>query len=244
MDDTRALLAAGNDDDLEQLLVDLGESLDWPATPNLEWTSAIPDRHPTRLLERRSLWLAAAMLLITLGAALALSNGFRDAVAGFFGVRGIEIVLLRDQETTSNFGEEALSHITVGQPISLADAIANLPFTFSLPEILEGPDGLFLRDLPGDDQMVTAVYLPGSGIPETAGTGLGILLMQFTTQSDTPSLIKSLDPESGTLTAVEIDGSDGYVALGKHAVNDPVRSVRRSSRRDKPPERQCPDLAG
>jgi hypothetical protein len=68
--------------------------------------------------------------------------------------------------------------------------------------------------LPGGDFMVTAVYEPSEGIPETAETGVGILLMQFTTRSDTPALIKGLDPNYAAMLDVDVNGADGIWISG------------------------------
>jgi hypothetical protein len=212
MDSARANLAGLTDDELEQRLFDLGEHLAWPETPELDWRAA--EQAPVRLLERRGLWLAAAIVLIALGAALALSQGFRDTVAGVFGVRGIDIVLLRDDDPDSTADLPALSKVAVGEPISIDEAVDAVPYTLSLPESLGDPATLYLRELPRGELMVTAVYGPGPNIPETAETGVGLLLMQFTTPSPTAALIKGVDPEFGTVLEVGVNGAEGYWAEG------------------------------
>jgi hypothetical protein len=212
MDSERANLAGLTDDELGQRLFDLGEHLAWPATPELDWRAA--EQAPVRLRVRRGLWVAAAIVLIALGAALALSQGFRDTVAGVFSVRGIDIVLLREDDQEPSNDVDALSRIAIGEPVALDEARAAVPFEIWLPATTGEPAGLFLRALPGDDRMVTAVYEPGPEIPETAETGVGILIMQFTTRNPTPSLIKGLLSDDVALAKVDVNGADGYWIAG------------------------------
>lgn len=78
--------------DLELRLVELGDHVAFPPTPDLARSVGRRLRQPSRLLQRWR-WaaaLAAALVLATL-AILAASPGARQAVAGFLGLPGFEV---------------------------------------------------------------------------------------------------------------------------------------------------------
>src|SRR5688572_5039015 len=106
-----------SDAELEAALRDLGERLAYPATPDL--AAAVRRRlatppepvgmpWPRRLaawwdgLSPRRAFAAAAVALLLVGAvALALIPTARETVAGWFGVRGIRIVVVDETPTPS-----------------------------------------------------------------------------------------------------------------------------------------------
>lgn len=78
--------------DLELRLVELGDHIAFPPTPDLARSVARRLGQPTGLFRRwrRAAALAAALVLATL-AVLATSPGVRQAVAGFLGLPGFEV---------------------------------------------------------------------------------------------------------------------------------------------------------
>lgn len=211
MDSNRATLPNLPDYDLELRLFDLGEHIVWPPAPDLA-PYAVINRPSTRpRVERRHLWLAAALLLASLGAGLVLSQGFRDTVAGVFGVRGVDIEILREDLPAASPGDnQPIANLTIGQSVSRDEAIGTLPFQPWLPAIPGEPDGLYIRVLPGSNLMLSAAYAPQPGLPEAAETGVGLLLMQFTSEVTTPMLIKQIGDEASVLVQVDIGGASGY----------------------------------
>ena len=78
-------------DELHMRLRDLGEAIEWPATPELSVPVAAPARRP-RLLPRARLAAAAAglALLMLAGGAIAFP-GARESVLDWIGIGGVEV---------------------------------------------------------------------------------------------------------------------------------------------------------
>ena len=96
----------------------------------------------------------------------------------------------------------------------MSEATEAIPFQITLPELLGDPGGLYVRELPAGNLMLSASYAPGPDLPEAAETGVGLLLMQFTSSSGAPSLIKGVTEDYSTLAEVEINGQPGFWVEG------------------------------
>lgn len=210
MDSARARLARLPDQDLEQRLLGLGTAMSWPKTPDLHFPPALPPRR-SRLTPLKLRFLAAATVFVFLfGAALALSGEFRHTVAGVFGVDGIDIVIRNDDQTAPALSPIApLSELVVGRPVEFADAPDLVDFVPMFPAELGRPAELYLRELPGGELMLTAVYPANATIPETAETGVGLLLMQFVAGGEVPMLVKGISGSFSALAEVAIGESMG-----------------------------------
>jgi hypothetical protein len=84
--------------------------------------------------------------------------------------------------------------LLLGRRVTLAEARAAVPYQIHVPTLgsLGEPDEIYLRTLPDGNQMVSFIYLPAPGLPETLETGVGVLLMQFEARDNIDYLAKSM----------------------------------------------------
>jgi hypothetical protein len=237
------------DEELERALADLGAHLTFPTTPALaaavrtEVARGPAARRvgPTPFPVRRVL-AAAAVVLLAVVAALALSSGFRSTVADFFGIKGVRIVIERETPTptATATGTAAATPIAspsaatptatptaaatpigtgllLGRQVTLDEARAGVPYPLQVPTLprLGQPDEVYLRTLPDGNRMVSFIYLPAPGLPETEQTGVGALLMQFKGRDDVPYIGKSIS-EGYAMEEVEVNGEPGIWIAGSH----------------------------
>jgi hypothetical protein len=204
---------------LERALVDLGRHLSYPATPDL--APAVRNRlsegggvRPVpvrRSPTRRIVALVAALLLLVLAGALAISPSLRAAVLEFLGIPGVRIELDAKTPAPTMSGP---SEADFGQPVSLAEAEQEAGFDVVLPLGLGEPDDVYLAGL-GDRAAVTVAYVPRPALPEAEETGVGLLLTEFRASTD-PDLIKKLLGEGVTVESVVVRGELGYWIEGSH----------------------------
>lgn len=203
-----------NREDLERELGDLRRWVAYPPTPELASaaTARLRGERPTdvRLLTggRRSFAAAAAAIALLLGTA-ALSETVRDAVADALGIPGIRIELIDDDPTAAP--GDATPDLGLGEQLSLSAANAALavPVIAPEPDRFGLPDAIFLRRLPDGTDVVSLVFQPDERLPETAETGVGLLLMQFRTDAGTLAMVKSI-ARDGIVRGVSIDGAAGF----------------------------------
>jgi hypothetical protein len=211
------------DQQLEQMLADLGRAIDFPRTPDI--AGAIRARLETQPAQRaepnkvrfltpwRAVAVAAAALLLFLGAALIGLPDFRHAVADRLGVRGIKITF--EDKTPTPAPSPVGTSLLLGDRVTLEEAKAAVPFKLKVPTMpgVGEPDEVYVRTLPDGNQMVSFIYYPSDVLPQTAETGAGALLMQFQTNGDTAMMGKGI-AEGGDIVAVTIDGREGYFITG------------------------------
>ena len=184
----------------------------WPATPDLE--AAVrprleipaPPRHAPR---RRRLALFLAGLL--LGGTAALEPA-RSAVLELLGLRGVRIER-REPEAP---GRPPGTGLQLGRPVALAQAQRAAGFTARPPEDPGRPDGVFVADGPGGAR-ISFTYRPRPGLPESARTGVGILVTLLR-----PSVRPVLEKTAGAGTEVigfEVGGSRAvFISGAPHGV--------------------------
>jgi hypothetical protein len=100
-----------------------------------------------------------------------------------------------------------------------------VPYEISLPD-LGAPDEVYLRSLPDGNQMVSLVFVPRDGLPETEGTGVGLLLMQFEARTDAEYIAKNVAEGTGVFP-VSIGPYAGLWVPGSHSLtllSDPSQS--------------------
>jgi hypothetical protein len=103
----------------------------------------------------------------------------------------------------------------LGQPVTLAEAQARLPFQILVPDdsTLGAPDAVYLDTIrPGGG--VTLVYEPRANLPASPTTGLGLLLTEFQGSFEAPLIQKGLAPGT-TVTPVTVSGEQGYWMAGE-----------------------------
>jgi hypothetical protein len=189
--------------DLDRALRDLGEHLDYPATPDLAVdvrrrlaaSVAVP-------APRRRLVVPTAMAVVLFAlAVLGLWAPARDAVADLFGLRG---VLFSREESPVRPGER----LSLGRVIDLGEAGKRVDFPLRRFPRLGVPDAVYL-DEAAPEPVVSAVYGAGAELPEVRSTGVGFLVSQFRGRFDTTIMGKFLGPNA-VVEAVSVDGHRGF----------------------------------
>lgn len=231
--------AGWSEDELERALSDLGPRVTFPPTPDLavavrSATTRSPSvsRGDVRRFPVRRLLAAAAIVVLALVMGLVLSKGFRSTVADFLGVRGVRIVIERETPAppAAVRGTPAASPVAppraatpvgtgllLGRRVTLAEAQAAVPYTIHVPTLgsLGEPDEVYLRTLPDGNRMVSFIYLPAPGLPETAQTGVGALLMEFEARDDIGYIVKGLAFDTSVVD-VDVHGRTGLWIAGTH----------------------------
>jgi hypothetical protein len=198
--------------DLETRLVALGRELAFPATPNLVPTvraRLLSEQAHRRPLSWRIALAVAAALAIALGALAAIPST-RDAIAGFFHLKGLIIQRVQTNPTPaptrsqSSIGER----LNLGKQATLEQAQASLPYRIVIPHGLGPPDLVYLI-APSSTKAVALVYLPRPALPQSAQTGVGALVIEFPGQVQPELFAKMLGPDA-TLEDVTVNGNPGY----------------------------------
>jgi hypothetical protein len=235
----RRPLASLSDSDLEQRLIDLGTWL-YPTTTDL----ATPVRHrlesePVRRavplvptipgagggkggrswaagLERRALWLVAALLLIAIVGGLVLFPEARNAIADRLGLQGVLIRWV--DETPPLEPPHVGAPLQLGRPVTLDEAQAAVDFPVLVPDAasFDTPAEIYLLD---QDQgaMISFVYPARSELPASDETGVGALLTQFQGEADRDLIEKGLlgdGAQESHLEAVTVGGDPGFWISG------------------------------
>jgi len=194
--------------DVERRLTELSAHLDVPPEPDL--VAAVRERigvAPRRrrlgpvVWTRRSIALAAALLVLASGIAL----------ASYFGVRGIRIRVGESPTASPSPG----ATLDLGQRVSLRYARSIVPFSVRIPAVLGQPHDVYLsyRILGGQ---VTLAYRPGPGLPETSVGDVGLLLSEFQGSFSRSSIDKFVRQDQ--VHEVTVGGEPGFWIEGAHEV--------------------------
>jgi hypothetical protein len=205
---------------VEAALRDLGRHLAWPATPDV--TAAVRaelDRGAEvkplyRRPVRRAVVLAAAALLVVMGALVAVSPGLRAAVLRLFSLPGVRIEV-RESPPASPATTTGDVRSLLGREVSLAEARREVEFPVAVPASLGRPDEAFVLGS-GPRALVTLAYGAAPGIPADPEIGYAALLTQFRGRP-TEDLVKKVT-RATDVTPVIIDGQPGYFVEGPHLV--------------------------
>ena len=210
MADPRAM----SDRELEDALRELGGAYPYPATPAL--AAAIRVRigkaGPTawRRFEVSRPWrlvLAAAVIVLAVGAAFLSNPANRDAIAHFFHVRGV--VVTRESALPS----VSISPLNLGPAMTLDQAQAQVSFVIVVPSRLGTPDAVYVdSSIPGGE--VVLAYKPRPGIPLVAQTGLGILITEFRGEFNGQLLLKVAGPGT-TVEETSVGGDPAWWITGQ-----------------------------
>lgn len=198
--------------DLETRLLALGRELDFPATP--DFVQAVRARSSTdRARSRPRPWrialAAAAAIAVTVGALVAIPST-RDAIAGFFHLKGLVIQRVQTNPTpTPSRGKSSIGErLDLGEQVTLDHAQASLPYPIIIPQALGTPDLVYLL-APPSTEAVALVYLPRPTLREAAQTGVGALVIEFRGQVQPDLFGKMLGPDA-TLENVTVNNQPGY----------------------------------
>jgi hypothetical protein len=199
-----------SDAELVRALEDVGARLDDPATPYL--ATRVRARLETEAAPRpaHSRWVrllvAGVGVAVVVSAVLAFSPATRRAVAGWLGLRGVEIERVDEPPPTALGGE-----LDLGEPVSLSEAERRADFDLVLlPEDRFGPpDELYFDDSPSGGR-VDVLYRSGSTLP--------ILLTEFRGDTEAPVIRKTVGDDV-VVEPVTVDGREGvWLEGGPHTV--------------------------
>lgn len=203
---------------LEHDLRAVARALEYPPTPDIATQVGARVRgapaplHQRRVRFSRSRWVAvAATIVLVLAAATALIPPAREGIAERLGLRGVEIRLVPTALPTPPDPAEAL---LLGTPTDLATGTAGVEFRpFQPPRALGMPDAVYLRR-PPDGGQLSYVYFPREGLPEAAGSGVGVLISQFLGETNESLIGKFVEPGT-VLEVVDVNGARGFWLSGK-----------------------------
>jgi hypothetical protein len=125
--------------ELDAVLRELGRHVEFPPTPDLP--SAVRGRLGGRRTWRRPAAVAFAVLVVAIGAALAVPAA-RTAILDWLGLRGVHIVRVEKLPPAPVIG-----HLDLGRQVTLVEARRRAPWLL-VPG--EGPDGVYVStSIPG-----------------------------------------------------------------------------------------------
>ncbi len=214
MSERRAL----SDDDVERLLDDVATRVEDP--PRGDLAAAVRARleapsAPDAVASVRRRWrprprfvLAAIAIVSAVTIALTISPGTRQALADWFGLRGVHIEH-RNTPPTARVG----ARLSLGARVSLAEARRRVTFDVLLPNGRGQPDEIYVADTPSGGR-VSLLYRPRPGLPEAAASGAGLLVTEFRARIPGAVLQKIVGP-GVRVEDVTVDGEHGYWLEGK-----------------------------
>jgi hypothetical protein len=200
---------------LETRLAGLGRELDWPPTPDLARSVRVrlaPER-PRR--QWRWALAAAAALVLAVAGFLALSPGARETVAGWIGIRGVQVERVKKLPSVAPVPSgESGSRLGLGNATTL-DRVEDRRLA-RVPSRLGRPDEVYQREVNGVP-IVTLVYKPRSDLPVDPNTGVGALVVEMRGSVADFTIAKSLPPGT-SVQPVQVRGTSGYwIAGSPHA---------------------------
>jgi len=190
--------------ELERNLVALGRELDYPPEPDL--TGAVSDRlaagprrarRGSRPRALRGLAIAALILLALAATALAVSPAARDALRDLFDIGGVTI-----ETTTVPAPEPARRELALGERARLSAARDRLGFRPLIPSVLGHPNATYADPTVG---ALALVYRPGSRLPPTRTTGVGLVVTELPGRIASEYLHK-VAPQATTVERLRVDG--------------------------------------
>jgi hypothetical protein len=217
--------------ELERTLFEIGERLEDP--PALDLAAMVGDRlraagrrpSPVRALRGprsgigfnwKSAVAAVAAVAVLIAGILAFSPGVRRAVAGWLGLRGVQIeVTPSPLPSTIPSGPQALD---LGPAFALPAAQREVGFRILLPGLpdLAAPDEVHVQPLFISEQ-VFLVYRTRPGLPAASETGVALLVSEFRAEPD-EGYYKKVSVGGGGVEFVRVNGEPGYWIEGAHEV--------------------------
>jgi hypothetical protein len=208
-------------DQFERELAALGDRIAFPTTPDLvqavlpRLTHVSQTSNVSRFTDRRRIiiWAAAAVLLLAIVASLSLA-GLRHAIADAFGIHGIRIVF-DDSDSKTKTPLSGSLNLELGSAVSLDAAAKQSSFALTIPdsETYGSPDEVFTRTFDDGGTIFSFVYEPDKYLPEAAETGVGLLLMEFSSPTDDVYFEKRIR-NGGQVTETTVNGVSAFWLQG------------------------------
>ena len=189
---------------LELRLADLATVVEFPRTPDLAAAVAsrlrAPRVVPFQRTLRRSLLLAAALVLLVVGGALAVR----------FGLDLLSIEFGPVPSPTFSPG----TSLRLGHPVSLEEATDSTDFDVLIPAALGSPDAVYDGGIALRGQ-VAFVYAPRPDLPAAdLLDGAGLLITQNAGRVDDGLAHKIVSSGAATVEAVDVNGVPGLWISG------------------------------
>jgi len=217
-----------NDDQLAQVLADVGAQIAWPATPDVR------ARVRSRIAEpRRVAWwrafasprygFAPAIITIALAllAVLALSPEARATATDILRLRGVEIFrgpVPSPSPTRSpgSFQSPTPFPLGVGVQVTLDEAKARAGFPVLIPTdpLLGAPDEVYLRTTSSGSTAVSFVYVARPGIPTSTQAGVAAIVTEFGGATVDAQFFGKVLDQNTTLEKVTLNGQPGFWIQG------------------------------
>ena len=201
------------DEAFERQLRDLAGAVRFPDTPDFV---AIFQRDlsttPVSIARRRPVArfvLVAAIVLFILGATLALAPGARHAVADWFDIPGIRLIVGDETPTVIPATPEPALAARFGPPVPLEVAAVAVDFPILFPNhpAVSGAGEIYLTR--GEVPFVLIAYPISAALPEAAQSGEGLLLVEFRSSSDAVWGMK----QAGAFSDIQVVRVNGVEAL-------------------------------
>lgn len=183
-----------------------------PAPPSrLQWPVWVPR------LDWRTFAYATAAGVVILAGVLTFSPSARHAVAGWLGLRGVEIeVVPTPRPSPPPSGPQTLN---LGPQVTLGQAQRQVGFRVLLPALPElgRPDEVHVQPLYISEQ-VFLVYRARPGIPIASQTGAALLVSEFRATVD-EGLYKKVAQSGQNVEFVLVNGEPGFWIEDAHEVS-------------------------
>lgn len=160
--------------ELDAVLRELGRHVEFPPTPDL--APAVRQRLGERRSWRRPLALALAVLVVALGAALAVPAA-RTAILDWLGLRGAHIVRVEKLPPAPVIG-----NLDLGRPVSLAEARRRAPW---LRVPADAPDSVYVSSA-----------IPGGKVSLLWGTPTSVRLLLTEFRGQEAYIEKLIEPDT------------------------------------------------
>ena len=184
------------DDRLDAALHELAAEIDFPPTPDLRASVVGQLRVPARpRWWAPGAWPRAIVLALIVTLLVAAT-----ATALVIAVPGLRLTFFPTLPTPQVASEPLATRLALGEPIPPETVGAGIPAD------LGTPDEAYVA---GDHEVLSLVYAAGDGLPELAGSNIGLLVQVIEGALDRDRVDK-LVAEGVTITAVEVDGAAGY----------------------------------
>lgn len=194
--------------ELEDQLLALGESIAWPATPQMRarygFTPAVLPARRRRAVPRWALAAAAVLLVV---AALAFS---------WFGLHTVIYRVPNPPTPTPHSPGVLGSNLHLGTRVgSVAEAQRQVSWRITVPSQLGTPDAVYVQSPPDGPSLgeVTLVYASAPGVKVAGQTGVAVLVTEARGSVNENFFEKMLGP-GATVEQVTLHGHSGFWISG------------------------------
>lgn len=210
-----------SDDELGLSLGEIGNRLDWPATPDVATavgetirrlgTSPSPSAPRLSLPSRRRTLLVIAAALLTLAGA---------AIAARLVIELGAIAVEVRPGSPGSLPTNVAARSDLGREVTLDEASEIAGFPPGMPSILGAPDRVWVDEATVEPESarvtrrIVTAWVPTEGLPAIPGTERGAVLMQFEGQWEVAA--KFLFGETDRFETAVVDGRQAFWTFGEH----------------------------